>query len=53
MHFELDWLQKYYLCRKFNYVEILIRRSQSNDFNGIIVYGDPICHHHCEGHHHE
>ena len=21
--------------------------------NGTIVYGDPNCHHHCEGHHHE
>ena len=36
IHCESNLLQKYYLCRKFNYVEMLcIRRSQSNDFKTI------------------
>ena len=36
IHCESHLLQKYYLCRKFNYVEMLcIRRSQSNDFKTI------------------
>ena len=32
--------------------ELPVEQVMSMFLNGTIVYGDPSCHHHCEGHHH-
>ena len=33
--------------------ELSVEQVLAMFLNGTIVYGDPNCHHHCEGHHHE
>ena len=33
--------------------ELPVEQVLAMFLNGTIVYGDPSCHHHCEGHHHE
>ena len=33
--------------------ELPVEQVLAMFLNGTIVYGDPSCHHHCEGHHHD
>ncbi len=33
-------------------VNMLVEQVLAMFLDGTIVYGDPSCHHHCEGHHH-
>ena len=40
---------------RLKYMKMLEKGYSINSMflDGTIVYGDPSCHHHCEGHHHE